>query len=91
MGNNDIIAHWDGGSWSSNSYAGVSNNRRLYAVYAVNPSEGYAVGANGLIAAWNGSTWADQASPVGSPLRAVTMAPAGGGAVAVQRWREIIL
>lgn len=86
----ELIARWNTPNWTRSTYAGVTN-RTLYGVFVAGASEAYVVGTNGLIAAIQGGTWANQASPVTSTLRAVTMAPSGGGgAVGVQRWREII-
>lgn len=89
--NGELIARWNAGpaNWTRTNYSGVTN-RTLYGIFVAGASEAYAVGANGLIAAIQGGTWSNQTSPVGSTLRVVAMAPAGGGTVAVQRWREII-
>ncbi|MBI5463270.1 MAG: hypothetical protein HY941_13880 [Gammaproteobacteria bacterium] len=81
------ISHWNGGTWTRTNYP--MSPTTLYGIAMVSANEGYVVGLNGRMARWNG-TWTNQPTIVNRTLHSVAMAPAGGGTVAVQRWREVI-
>lgn len=60
---------YDGGtSWREpNLTAAPVGTGRLFGVWAVSPTEAYAVGENGLFFIWNGTAWSQNLAPTGLP------------------------
>jgi hypothetical protein len=69
-----LIAHWDGSTWTQVASPSPGTSNYLYGVYAVSPTEAWAVGnadTNALILHWQGSSWTQVTSPQSGVLYAI--------------------
>src|SRR5438128_532961 len=72
----NIVAHWDGGSWSAvpgPTFDDGEGDQIPYVFYGVTcPSTSQCWAAGDVIAQWDGSAWSVVPTPGGGPLKSVT-------------------